>query len=309
MTISFSGNQQQYPTLGQNTKAVIKGSLVAGLGTAAVMVPVSLGLMNQLAKVNRSVVQQELATLNQAGNTILKTSGLADKGVKILRKISLKPFKQFFKLLPEKISKVMKMLNPCVQIAAGKNAAFDFAANEVLCGNKMPLAQFHELGHAMNFHKLGGFMGKFGNILQNLRLDLFPARMKELGAGITKKFPIAAAALALTGAAISYIALFKNKKATDEKPVGFWDKTTTFIKNNAGKLTFATMLPMVLEEGLASLQGQKLAKKLLSPELFKKVIKSNAIGFSTYLLAAVGAGVAMRLAVKVRDKIAQPNLK
>ena len=51
------------------------------------------------------------------------------------------------------------------------------------------------------------------------------------------------------------------------------------------------LLPKVAEEGFATLRGNKFAKQLLSPELFKKVVKTNALGFSTYVIAAVLAGV------------------
>ena len=100
------------------------------------------------------------------------------------------------------------------------------------------------------------------------------------------------------------IALFKAPKAEGEKPEGFFDKTTTFIKNNVGKLTFAAMMPMVIEEGLASGRAAKWAKKLLSPELAKKVNKANAFGFASYILLAVATGIGALAASSVRDRLA-----
>ncbi|MBQ2611149.1 hypothetical protein IJF81_02015, partial [bacterium] len=68
--------------------------------------------------------------------------------------------------------------------------------------------------------------------------------------------------MALLAIPVSQIALWKTKKAPGEEPKNGLDKTTTFIKNNAGKLTFLAFLPTLLEEGLASVKGNKLAKKL-----------------------------------------------
>lgn len=310
MAVSLSSVENNKPSAWQKAKAAIVGSTVAGIGAQAIMIPTGLGLINGLTKINRSVTRDEIMTLNKAGSTILRTTGLANKGVEILRSVKLKQFKLLTKLLPKELAKILTGLNPYVQVAMGRNAAFDFTTNKVLCGNKMPLSQFHELGHAMNFHKLGGFSGKLGKFFQDLRLDVVMGRLKEsIGKSVSKKFPVAGFALALASSFIGITALFKNKKAEGEKPVGFWDKTTTFIKNNAGKLSFMTMLPIVIEEGLASLKGQKLAKTLLSPQLFKKVKISNALGFTSYLAAATIVGLSTMFAVKIRDKIAQPNIK
>ena len=76
-----------------------------------------------------------------------------------------------------------------------------------------------------------------------------------------------------------------------------------FIKENAGKLTFALNIPILLEEGMATMKGNKLAKSVLSPQLAKKVAKTNRLGFATYLCLAVGSGVGVYLATKVRDAI------
>ena len=103
--------------------------------------------------------------------------------------------------------------------------------------------------------------------------------------------------------------IIKNKKAEGEQPKGFWDKTTTFIKNNAGKLTFATTLPMIFEEAIASFKGESFAKKLLSPELFKKVKLQNRTGLLSYIALGIFSGISAMLAVKVRDRIAQPDVK
>ena len=106
---------------------------------------------------------------------------------------------------------------------------------------------------------------------------------------------------------VTGIALCKRKKVDGEKPKGFFDRVTTFIKNNVGVLSAGAMLPVLAEELKATSRGNKLAKQLLSPENYKKVVKSNRWGATTYALAVVGAGLAAHFANKVKDKIAAPE--
>ena len=108
--------------------------------------------------------------------------------------------------------------------------------------------------------------------------------------------------------AILITGLLKSKKEDGEQPKGIMDKTTTFIKNNCGKLVFAAMLPTIAEEGLASLNGAKLAKKVLDSNMLKKVNKTNAIAWGSYISLATVMGLGARLGVMVRDKIAQPEV-
>ena len=107
--------------------------------------------------------------------------------------------------------------------------------------------------------------------------------------------------------AIGAIAIFKRKKAEGEETNGVFDKVTTFIKNNAGKLTLASMLPMVAEELKASARGNALAKKILSPELAKKVVKANRWGALSYIATAGVTALAVCLGSKIRDAIAGPK--
>lgn len=102
-------------------------------------------------------------------------------------------------------------------------------------------------------------------------------------------------------------ALFKNEKVDGEEPKGFWDKTTTFIKNHCGKIAFIGMLPALAEEAMASVKGLKLAKGILSPEHLNKLKVFSAKAWLTYLGVAVGSGLAVHIASSIRDKIAAPK--
>ena len=78
-------------------------------------------------------------------------------------------------------------------------------------------------------------------------------------------------------------------------------KFNNFLRNNAGKLAFIASLPMLIEEGMATQKGNKFAKKLLSPELANRVLKSNKFAYCTYLISAIFGALGAMLAVKVKD--------
>ena len=56
-------------------------------------------------------------------------------------------------------------------------------------------------------------------------------------------------------------------------------------------LTFATFLPIIIEEGVATLKGNKYAKRFLSPELAKKISHSST---GAYLGTKVKDSIASR---------------
>ncbi|MBQ7450894.1 hypothetical protein IJS77_05695 [bacterium] len=311
---TISGVQNGYPQQGRvkdnpgffkKLGAGMVGGLVTAPFVAGTTLAAGLFLQNKMVKINRSVAKDSVEILNKAGDKILRESGLADKGVKIFRtlpedmKLQLSmgnPFKYVFPKIPKKLDKFLKLLNPVYQTKLGRNAFFDFTNNRVVATNKIALSQFHELGHAMNHHN-----GGFGKLLQNLRLDL----LKKTP---VRKMPVVGTFAVIAASVIGLVSVFKNKKAEGEKPKGIFDTVTTFIKNNVGKLTFLTMLPIVLEEGLASFKGEKAVKGLISNDLFKKVKLSNRIGLASYATLAVITGLGAYWASKIRDKIAQPNL-
>jgi len=161
-------------------------------------------------------------------------------------------------------------------VAEGKNSFFSPIGNIIAVNNKkLAASAFHEMGHALNFHK-----------------GHFPIRLRNLGR--------------LAVPVMLGIGLFKSNKQNSEnkEKEGLVGKTTSFIKNNAGKLIFASFLPTIAEEALASYKGEKLAKKVLSPELFKKVHLMNAKALSTYVISSVLFGSIAALAINVRDKVA-----
>lgn len=162
--------------------------------------------------------------------------------------------------------------------ADGKNAVYLFGSNKIIINSeKLGFAGFHEMGHAMNRN-----MSKIGKVLQGMRT---PATM------------IASSLLMLS--------LFTNKRTEENPPKNKWQKFTNFVKENVGKLTTLCFTPIVAEEIMASVKGQKLAKQVLPKNLMKSVTKTHILGAASYIGLALITGFAAFAANKVRDAIVE----
>ncbi len=162
----------------------------------------------------------------------------------------------------------------------GNNAAYLPKAKKIVVNiDKLGASAFHEMGHAINHNQ-----SKIWKVIQGMRAPSM----------------IAGGVFALT-------ALFKRKKIEGEQPVNTFDKVTTFVKDNVGKLVLASFVPIVSEELMATYRGNKMAKKLLPSEMFAKVKKTNRLGAVTYISSALLTALAAYSASKVRDKIAEPK--
>lgn len=138
--------------------------------------------------------------------------------------------------------------------------------------NGLPATGFHEFGHLLNETK------GWNKVLNKGKYMAFAAPL------------------------ILLMTVFGNtKKETEDNKLTKVQKTVNFVRNNAGKLVLLTQLPLLLDEGIASHTGHKLAKKLLTPELYKKVVKNNAFAFSTYLGVALVSTFNAFAMVKIKD--------
>lgn len=305
---STDGRQYQKPGFVKTTAGVVAGTTAFQVASLAAM-PAGIFASHKMQALNKGLNSDALRIgLNQA----LGTSGMANAGVKIvdLKTSANNPLKSaaaplggiskpfgisdklktitepkqatsFFGRVKAKIIEALKdQANPYGAAKAGRNAFYNPATNQVVLNTeKLGLSGFHEIGHSINANS-----SKFWGRMQKLR-----------------KFSMFAPL------AIGAIAIFKRKKAEGEETNGVFDKVTTFIKNNAGKLTLASMLPMVAEELKASARGNALAKKILSPELAKKVVKANRWGALSYIATAGVTALAVCLGSKIRDAIAGPK--
>lgn len=288
--INNQENTYKNPGFGTILGGVAAGSVVNALVAAPAQL-VAPKLMEKMADISRNLTDDEFKTVEKAITETIETSGLAKKGVGIIKataenadeisKIMAKEMdsSSIMKVFPKNVKEIIgNVLHSMVQ--EGKNALYTFKSKKIIMPEKeLSLALFHEAGHAAN-HNLSAI----GRALQKCRK------------------------LSLLGMPIAMIAFWKTKKAPNQEPTTVTDKTTTFIKENAGKLTFLTFIPMLLEEGLASIKGNNFAKKILSPELAKKVSHSNALGFLTYIGMASFTSLGIYLGTKVKDSIAKPEL-
>lgn len=142
--------------------------------------------------------------------------------------------------------------------------------------DKMAFSIFHEMGHAINAN-----CKDWRKVLQKIKL---PSK-------------------AIGGLAFA-TALFTNRKAKNDPTRDNIDKTTDFVKDNCGKIVFISILPTLAEEAMASINGAKMAKKVLNNDMLKKLNKLNFKAWGTYLTGAVVAGVGSALAVYIKDKVA-----
>jgi len=142
--------------------------------------------------------------------------------------------------------------------------------------DKLAASTFHEMGHASNYNCKG-----LGKVLQLLR----ESKCKHIGLG-----------LAFAGAI-----LVSSKEPENEsgQPQGFWTKTKRFIGKNCVGIAALSCAPEILEEGLASVKGAKIAKSVLSKDAYKMVNSLNRKAWLTYL----AGGAALTLGVFVTKKI------
>lgn len=267
------GRQYEKPGYMRNTGAFIAGTNAAGLVALSQMPFLNYGL-NKIRKLNLDV---DTVEISKGLDKALEVSKMKDAGVKIIEpKFRVKPLSKN-KLL----DKMIELFQPVIGASRGRNAVFFMnGSNQIMLNkNKIGTAGFHEIGHAINRNS-----SKFWKTVQNIR---FPG-------------------MALASV-ILLTALLKRKKADGEEPKGFFDKSTTFVKENAGKLSMLVSLPVFAEELKASLRGNKLAKQVLSPELYKKVVKTNKWSTMVYLSGVLAAGLTGYLASKTRDAVAHPK--
>lgn len=309
-----NGQQYQTPGIGRTIGAVYAGSLAQCAVATGLPLAVSNPCVNKMKKLSQS---SDTVEIRKAIDSAMQKTGLKDKGVEF---IDVKtPTGRISDGLKENLSrllsgeKTLEELHPenkklasalknemsgydsksilgnirkfqteylTQMFEQGNNAAFLSKGNKVIVNTEnLGLSAFHEMGHAINYN-----MSKFWKGMQKMRTPMM-----------------------ITSGTLGLVALIKRPKAEGEQPENAFDKATTFIKNNVGKLVTLSFVPIIAEELKASSRGNKLAKELLSPEMAKKVKMSNRFGAVTYIASAAISGLAAYTANLVRDKIAHPK--
>lgn len=257
-------------------------SMLASAGASTVAMantPIGLGVMKGIHNIGK-LPADKIEIMHKAAEQAIKDTGLAAKGLQI---------EYLKKPLINLSSKLEFITKPIKQIEAGYNGMFvqgitnvngkpQMVQSILMPQKDVSFLAFHEIGHAMNnnFSKIGKFVQLARNPLMTL-----------------------ASLIILYGAFST-----KSKPKDGEKLTGM-QKVNNFIRNNAGKLAFGATLPVLLEEGIATLRGNNLAKKLLSPDMLKIVKKGNAVAFLSYLATAASLGLGAWAAVKIKDKLVE----
>ncbi|MGN0192682.1 MAG: hypothetical protein ACI4CY_04050 [Candidatus Gastranaerophilaceae bacterium] len=265
-----SSEPQKYksPGIVKTLLGAIVGDIFFEATCAFVPKLIDLTVSPQYIKICENITDKENASFKNAALKMLEDSGAKAKGAEFCN-IS-KENKSVTEDLSLTIPK--KLLN---LVEEGKNAFYHYPSKKIIISDKTQIYAMHESGHAITHN-----VSKFGKVLTECR----------------QKQGLFLAPFMLT-------ALIKTKKEEGEKTEGFWDKTTTFIKNNIGKITFISFLPTLFDETVASLRAHSSAKKHLSPDLVAKQAKMLGWAGSTYYIAAISASLLACLSVKAKDML------
>ena len=253
-----------------------------GIGTTIGIAPLgylAYDTLKPLSKQEIKLYQQAMTNImpsvdsfentKAVAQTILNNEGLADKGVKIFvsnnTPESTNKLNELFK--SEKPKLFVEKLKTMFQ--NGCNACYHPKSKTVIINDEIAHSSiFHEIGHAKHFNSKNPLM----KLLVNSK-NLTPM-------GISVVAPLALG-----------VAMFhKVDNTKPQKDKSKTEKTLDFVSNHAGKLTLASYIPIVLEEGLASIDGIKMAKKYLKPEQISKLKGNYFKAFQTY------AGTALLIA-------------
>lgn len=222
---------------------------------------------------------------------IVEESGLKKKGIKLAfidgSKESLEHLKNVCaNEVKPKTALGRRLLNTYTQMfGKGANAAFFQTSNECIVHSKnLYTSVYHELGHAMNAN--GNWLTKG---LQRAR------GLTPLGASIVAPFALG-------------VALFHkvdNTKPKEQK--GIVEKSLDFVANNAATITAASYVPMLAEDGLASIRGLKAVKPHLGKNMTLKLAKNYTVAFGTYAIAAIGVSLGVKCGIWLANKIKNPK--
>lgn len=295
--VIVTDNGEKYEKAGKlkTGAAMFAANMAGGVTAASISSASAIPIRNMVKEMTSFMLpsgNNELSSVAKefidGASKAFSNSGLAKKGVEFVNVKNMSDLAGLEKSVPNWIKKIpvlnkfseIQMKGMKSSIVNGNNACFAPKINKIFVNSeKMAYASFHEMGHALNKHTKG-----IGKILAKTRQ---PAAILSAVALLT--------------------AICKRKKVDGEKPKGIIDKTTTFIKDNCGKLAFLGMLPTVLEEGLASYKGAKLAKEVLSEKNYKLMNKFHGKAWLTYAALAVGTTAATIIASKVRDSLTKPK--
>lgn len=180
-------------------------------------------------------------------------------------------------LKKSKIPKVDRSAKEIELIINGKNAVNLF--DKVFVNfDKLSAVAFHEAGHAKNYFS----NNLFTKSIQYLKHPFF----RKIGFGV----------------ALASATLIPPKK-DDEKHENLFSKTLGFLKKHCVEIAALSYAPLVMEEGLASIKGYKMAKDLLPANALKVMNRIHAKGLLSYIGMGVTAAIGIYTANKVKNAL------
>ena len=261
--------------------ASVPDTLISGIALFGLTKPAAKMIKN----LSSNLTYEENQTVLNAFDKAFKESSLPEKGAEVVRigektvVLGLNPIEAFAdKFKNPKTKKfINKNLNPIEMVRNGDNAFFNPVGNKLLLPEtKLSLTNFHEMGHALNCNK-----SKVWSTIQ-----------------------CAGKPLKWSAPLFASLALFMNKKEeTPDHKLTIKDKTINAFRTAAPYMVAAACLPELAEEITASVKGQKIANKVLSKDLARKVFKTNVVAGSTYLISAVALTLGTAIGIKVKDKV------
>lgn len=275
------------------------------IGTTVGLAPTAYLIQDAVKPISKDTIQMYQCAINDifpptdtfhntknVAETIIKNEGLADKGVRLLiannSPDSNTKLDNIFKT--EKPKFLVKNIKTLLQ--NGCNGCYHNKSKSVIVNDVFGTSSiFHEIGHAKHFNS------------KNPLMKLLVKSRNITPMGVSLVTPIALG-----------IAMFhKTDKNKPQKDKTKTEKTLDFISKHAGKLTLASYIPLVLEEGLASIDGIKMAKKHLNTKQLSTLKTGYFKAWKTYagtaLLIAGAVGLANEIKRGIDKKLLQKAQK
>lgn len=275
------------------------------IGTTVGLAPTAYLIQDAVKPISKNTIQMYQCAINDifpatdtfhntknVAETIIKNEGLVDKGVRLLiannSPDSNTKLDNIFKT--EKPKFLVKKIKTLLQ--NGCNGCYHNKSKSVIVNDVFGTSSiFHEIGHAKHFNS------------RNPLMKLLVKSRNITPMGVSLVTPIALG-----------IAMFhKTDKNKPQKDKTKTEKTLDFVSKHAGKLTLASYIPLVLEEGLASTDGIRMAKKHLNTKQISTLQTSYFKAWTTYagtaLLVAGAVGLANEIKRGIDKKLLQKAQK
>lgn len=256
---------------------------------------ISKSIIKKMININKSLSSSQVKSFEKAFDKAFKKSKLDEFGVSIFKcndlKIDMYNIKEHIK--KNITSKWLKKdsletyYNTILEHMKSDNSCYTFFDKTIYTSKNTRLSLFHEMGHAYNHNKT-----IFARALQKSRM-LYQFLIVPIS--------------------FTSICLATNEKNSQQKEnKSKLNSLLLKLQNSFVKLSplilFSSFLPMLIEEGLASLQGQKFAKNVLDKNIYSKVKHTNFLGFLTYLFLASFSSIVLWISLKIKNRFLDKQL-